>query len=97
MEVRDFSKWRQKTIVGFGLKLVAPTGQYDPMKFINYGAIAGRLNPRSDGSGVGGSGCLTHTEPYGFSPPTRNSSRAINSTPESQFKTSNRSALSRDT
>jgi len=45
MEVRDFSKWRQKTIVGFGLKLVAPTGQYDPMKLINYGGNRWAFKP----------------------------------------------------
>lgn len=38
MDVQDFRKWRQKTIIGASLRLVAPTGQYDPTKLINYGA-----------------------------------------------------------
>jgi hypothetical protein len=38
MDVRDFSKWHQKTLAGVSLKVVAPTGQYDPTKLINYGA-----------------------------------------------------------
>ena len=37
MEVRDFQKWRQKTIVGVSLRVVAPTGQYDSTKLINFG------------------------------------------------------------
>jgi len=38
MSVRDFLKWRQKTILGASLRILAPTGQYDPTKLINYGA-----------------------------------------------------------
>lgn len=38
MSVGDFRKWRQKTIVGASLRVLAPTGQYDPTKLINYGA-----------------------------------------------------------
>jgi len=38
MSVQDFRKWRQKTIVGASLRILAPTGQYDPTKLINYGA-----------------------------------------------------------
>jgi hypothetical protein len=34
----DFVKWKQKTIVGASVRLVAPTGQYDPTKLINYGS-----------------------------------------------------------
>jgi hypothetical protein len=37
MDVRDFAKWQQKTIIGASLKVVAPTGQYDPTKLINLG------------------------------------------------------------
>jgi hypothetical protein len=45
MEVRDFSKWRQKTIVGLSLKVVAPTGQYDSTKLINYGGNRWSFKP----------------------------------------------------
>ncbi len=37
MTVEEFRSWRQRTIVGASLKVVAPTGQYDPTKLINYG------------------------------------------------------------
>lgn len=32
-----FRAWKQKTLIGASLKLVAPTGQYDPTKLINPG------------------------------------------------------------
>jgi len=38
MELRDFAKWHQKTVLGVSVRLVAPTGQYDPTKLINYGS-----------------------------------------------------------
>jgi hypothetical protein len=38
MPAREFMKWQQKTLLGFSLKVVAPTGQYDPTKLINWGA-----------------------------------------------------------
>lgn len=38
MDVRDYSKWRQKTLLGVSFRVVAPTGQYDPSKVINLGA-----------------------------------------------------------
>lgn len=37
MNVREFSKWKQKRILGASLKIIAPTGQYDPTKLINWG------------------------------------------------------------
>ena len=37
MAIRDFQNWRQKTIIGVSLRVVAPTGQYDPTKLINWG------------------------------------------------------------
>ena len=33
----QYSKWRQKMLIGASLKVVAPTGQYDPTKLINWG------------------------------------------------------------
>jgi hypothetical protein len=38
MPVQEFVKWRQKVLVGVSLKVVAPAGQYDPTKLINWGA-----------------------------------------------------------
>jgi len=38
-------KWRQKSLLGVSLKVVAPTGQYDPTKLINLGANRWRFKP----------------------------------------------------
>jgi hypothetical protein len=45
MDVRDYSKWRQKTLIGASLRVVTPTGQYDPTKLINYGANRWAFKP----------------------------------------------------
>jgi hypothetical protein len=38
MDVPEFVKWRQKTVLGVSFRVIAPTGQYDPTKLINMGA-----------------------------------------------------------
>jgi len=45
MDVADFRKWKQKTLVGFSFRMVAPTGQYDPTKLVNYGANRWAFKP----------------------------------------------------
>jgi hypothetical protein len=45
MNVQEFSKWRQKTIVGVSLKVVPLTGQYDPTKLINLGTNRWAFKP----------------------------------------------------
>jgi outer membrane putative beta-barrel porin/alpha-amylase len=37
MQPQQFAEWKQKRILGASLKVVAPTGQYDPRKLINWG------------------------------------------------------------
>lgn len=37
MSPEKFAKWKQKVILGASLKVVAPTGQYDPTKLVNWG------------------------------------------------------------
>jgi hypothetical protein len=37
MPVQQFSKWKQKTILGASLRVIAPTGQYSPTQLINWG------------------------------------------------------------
>lgn len=37
MDVPHFRKWKQKVILGASLRVVAPTGQYDPTKLVNWG------------------------------------------------------------
>jgi hypothetical protein len=45
MDQRDYVKWRQKTLVGVSIRVVAPTGQYDPAKLINYGSNRWAFKP----------------------------------------------------
>jgi Putative MetA-pathway of phenol degradation len=45
MTPQEFGKWRQKTILGVSLKVLAPTGQYDPTKLINNGANRWAFKP----------------------------------------------------
>lgn len=45
MNVAEFMKWRQKTILGISLRLVPQTGQYDPTKLINFGANRWAFKP----------------------------------------------------
>ena len=37
MAPREFVKWKQKTLLGASVKIIAPTGQYDPAKLVNWG------------------------------------------------------------
>jgi len=36
MEQQQYAKWKQKTLLGASLKVIAPTGQYDPALLINW-------------------------------------------------------------
>ena len=56
MTIRDFQKWRQKTLIGVSLRVVAPTGQYDPTKLINWGNNRWGFKPEIGLSRRGGSG-----------------------------------------
>jgi hypothetical protein len=42
---RDFVKWKQKLLIGASLRVVAPTGQYDPSKLINWGSNRWSFKP----------------------------------------------------
>jgi hypothetical protein len=45
MSLGDFGKWQQKTLIGASLKVVPPTGQYDPTKLINLGSNRWSFKP----------------------------------------------------
>ena len=45
MTPKQFAGYRQTTIVGFSVVVVAPTGQYDPSRIINLGANRWAFNP----------------------------------------------------
>ena len=36
MPPQEFAHWKQKTLLGVSLKVIAPTGQYDGTKLINW-------------------------------------------------------------
>jgi len=37
MTAPKFARWKQKTLIGASLKVIAPTGQYNPTKLVNWG------------------------------------------------------------
>jgi len=37
MPVQEFARWKQKTLLGVSLRVIAPTGQYSGTKLINWG------------------------------------------------------------
>ena len=45
MTLGEMRQWRQKTLIGVSLKVVAPTGQYDPTKLINLGSNRWSFKP----------------------------------------------------
>ena len=45
MQVNEFGKWQQKTLLGVSMKVVTPTGQYDPTKLVNWGSNRWSFKP----------------------------------------------------
>jgi hypothetical protein len=51
MSAGEFMKWRQKNLLGVSIKVVAPTGQYDPTKLVNLGSNRWAFKPELGYSG----------------------------------------------
>jgi hypothetical protein len=45
MNLGEFRQWKEKTIVGLSFKVVAPTGQYDPNRPLNWGTNRWSFKP----------------------------------------------------
>jgi hypothetical protein len=45
MAPQEFAKWQQHILLGVSLKIVAPTGQYDPRVLINWGTNRWAFKP----------------------------------------------------
>jgi len=76
MPVQNYMKWKQKVLLGASLKVIAPTGQYDPTKLINWGATGGPSNRSLAIRNAGTNGCSMGTWECGSSPRIPISGRA---------------------
>jgi hypothetical protein len=45
MPPQEFLRWQQKVLLGISLRVMAPTGQYDPTKLINWGTNRWSFKP----------------------------------------------------
>jgi hypothetical protein len=45
MEASKFGNWQQKALLGASLRVVAPTGQYDPSRLVNWGSNRWSFKP----------------------------------------------------
>ena len=45
MDLKDFAKWRQKTLLGASVKVLAPTGQYNGRQLVNWGLNRWAIKP----------------------------------------------------
>jgi len=45
MPLNKFAKWKQKTLLGASVKIVAPTGQYSSTKLVNWGINRWAIKP----------------------------------------------------
>ena len=51
LQAKEFAKWKQKRLLGASLKIIAPTGQYDPRALINWGINRWAFKPELGYSG----------------------------------------------
>jgi len=45
MSAQEFANWKQKTLLGASLTVIAPTGQYDSMRLVNWGIHRWAIKP----------------------------------------------------
>jgi hypothetical protein len=45
MQPAQYSKWKQKRLLGVSVKVIAPSGQYDPLKLVNWGTNRWSFKP----------------------------------------------------
>jgi len=45
MSAQEFANWKQKTLLGASLTVIAPTGQYNPMHLVNWGIHRWAIKP----------------------------------------------------
>ena len=64
MAPKEFVKWKQKTILGASIQVVAPTGQYYASHLINPGSIVGPSNLNSAFPEGGAIGYWMHMEEF---------------------------------
>jgi hypothetical protein len=58
MPMEQFAKWKQKTLLGVSLRVIAPTGQYNPAQLINWGINRWAFKPEFGYSGRWGNWVL---------------------------------------
>jgi len=95
LPVQEFAKWQQKVLLGVSLKVVAPTGQYDPMKLINWGTNRWVSSQNSATPNAGAIGCSMAMEGHGSSRQTQNIFRTTSTFPERSLNHRNLWAHSR--
>ena len=83
MPISQFANWKQTVVLGASLKVIAPTGQYDPTKLINGGLTAGPSNRSLVIPSVfARNGFSMATRGQFCSPPIRNSIRFLHPSPK---------------
>src|SRR5246500_4592345 len=88
MPISQFAKWKQTVVLGVSLKVITPTGQYDPTKLINGGLTAGPSNRSLVIPSVfARNGFSMATRGQFCSPPIRNSIRFLHPSPRRKAHT----------
>jgi hypothetical protein len=65
MKPQQYAKWKQKMLLGASLTVVAPTGQYDPTKFVNWSINRWAFKPEFGYSQRWGTGSSMDTQGRG--------------------------------